>query len=319
MLLRYRLLPVLLLTFATLQTSANTSFSFGNTRIELLDSAAAAAAAGRSDVYTKALTPFDLRIRLETPADPDEADYLYVASREVRNWPESEAAQLKKAFKEVAAYLKGAGISLRLPETIQLIRTTGVGEFGAEGYTRENRILLNTGAMTISTHLIAHELFHVYSRYNTGKRDALYQLFGFKKCNTLVYAPALKGQVITNPDCPDVAHYLRAQTPGGVQDLALILYSKKEFAPGKSLNELMDLGLMVLEGSDRQKTPQLVKGKPVIYRLDEVPAFFGQVGTNTEYLLHPEEISAEHFALMITGETVPQPAFINRMRAILLP
>ena len=71
------LLLILLLAAPPLANIAagKTSFAFAGSTVELLDSVEAATLNGTSDFYTRALTPFDLSIRLNKPGAV-EADYL---------------------------------------------------------------------------------------------------------------------------------------------------------------------------------------------------------------------------------------------------
>jgi hypothetical protein len=58
--------------------------------------------------------------------------------------------------------------------------------------------------------------------------------------------------------------------------------------------------------------------QPVLASLEEVSGFFEQVGRNTKYVIHPEEILAENFALLIVDEhDAPSPEILQKMRLIL--
>jgi hypothetical protein len=209
--------------------------------------------------------------------------------------------------------------NLHLPDTILLIKTNAAEEFNAEGYTRLNRIMLNPGVQAIDLHLVAHELFHVISRYNPALRDRVYSVFHFKPCNNIVYKPALNNQVITNPDCPFIAHYLTVDMEGKKHDVALVLYSSNNYTKGYTAGQYMNLGLLELTGDKKHKQPLLKDGKPVMYSIEQVPDFMAQVGNNTQYILHPEEISAEHFAMIMAGKTaeLPQQELVKGVQSAL--
>jgi hypothetical protein len=310
----------LLLTIIGRYTYAGASltFPFAGSTVELLDSAAAAAANGASDPYSRALTPFDLQIRLGKLSGAREQDYLAKAAAEVRNWPLEEQEQLKAAFAGIEKFLSTNKIRLNLPATIQMIKTEGKEEFGAEGYTRENRISLNTGGQNISVHLVAHELFHVYSRHNEKKRDAIYGLFGFRKCNVITTAPAFNGRIVTNPDCPFIEHYITLDRSGKPTDMVLQLYSKKEYNERYTFEDYMNVALLAVDGDDTHKKPVMKEGSGEVFDIEQVPELFAKISTNTPYILHPEEISAEHFAMMIMGMNVQQPTYIEKLKAVLL-
>lgn len=294
-------------------------FPFAGVTVELLDSADAAKANSISDAYSRALTPFDLQIRLGILTGATEKDYLARAATQVRNWPAQEQQELKKSFAEIEAFLKAHHISLKLPASVQMIKTNGREEFEAEGYTRENRISLHINDLQeLNTHLVAHELFHVYSRYNEARHDKIYAIFGFKKCNPINAAQAMQNRVITNPDCPVIQHYLTLKVDDKKPvDMVLQLFSKKDYQEGYTLGDYMNLGLLAIEGTDKNKKPIIKNGKGIVYEIDEVPDLFHYISNNTSYILHPEEISAEHFAMWITGKQVPQPAYFEQLKAAL--
>jgi hypothetical protein len=307
-----------LLINSNMYAGTSMQFPFAGSTVELLDSAGAAMENIKSDVYTKSLTPFDLQIRLGIVKGATEKDYLARAASQVRNWPEEEQQQLKQFFTEIETFLKANNIKLNLPATIQLIKTAGKEEFEAEGYTRNNRIILCTGPrQQITTHLVAHELFHVYSRFNEKKRDGIYKIFGFEKCNRINTALAMKNKMITNPDCPFIEHYVTLDVDGKSKDMVLQLYSKKEYNKDYTLGDYMNLGLLQVEGNAEHKRPVIKNGAGVVYELEQVPDLFKHIGSNTSYILHPEEISAEHFAMWVINQKAPQPEFFEKLKAVL--
>jgi len=313
-----KIVPFLLLLVSSYAyAGVSLSFPFAGSTVELLDSSSAAAANIRSDAYTKALQPFDLQIRLGK-GNATEQDYLVRAASQTRNWPVEEQEELKKAFAEIENFLKANNIILKLPATIQMIKTAGKEEFEAEGYTRENRIMLCTGPrQKVTTHLVAHELFHVYSRLNESKRNQIYAIFGFKKCNRISTAAAMQHRLITNPDCPFIEHYITVSVDGKEKDLVLQLFSQKDYREDYNLGDYMNVALLEVSGNDKNKKPVIKAGLGKVYQIDEVPELMKQISSNTPYILHPEEISAEHFALWIIGQQVPEPVFLDRLKTAL--
>ena len=64
-----------------------------------------------------------------------------------------------------------------------------------------------------------------------------------------------------------------------------------------------------------EKTPA---AEPELFSPEELSGFFEQVGRNTEYIIHPEEILAENFALLILGkQNLPSPEIVEKMRRVL--
>ena len=65
--------------------------------------------------------------------------------------------------------------------------------------------------------------------------------------------------------------------------------------------------------------PVYTAGAPLLVDVKQAKGFFDQVGRNTQYIIHPEEILADNFALMILGEhELKSPALLQKMRKLLL-
>lgn len=293
-------------------------FSFEGCKVQLLDSSEAAQAIQQPDKYSNALTPFDLQIRLGGQSDISQNAYLQFAAHQVQSWTDTEQANIKSAFAAMEALLQSGNIHLKVPVTIKVIKTTGEEELGAEGYTRNNNIMLHINSDSeLNVHLIAHEFFHVYSRYNTAMRDKIYALFGFHKCNVVSTGEAMQHRVITNPDCPVTEHYITLDVDSSQQDFVLQLYSKHDYNKDYNLGDYMALGLLEVDDENGKVVPVMKDGKGVVYDVDAIPDLFKHIGTNTPYILHPEEISAEHFALWLSHADVPQPEYFDAMKKAL--
>jgi hypothetical protein len=58
---------------------------------------------------------------------------------------------------------------------------------------------------------------------------------------------------------------------------------------------------------------------PRLVDVRKVSGFMEQVGKNTRYIIHPEEILADNFVLLILEErNVPSPDIINKIRMVLI-
>lgn len=310
-------IAILLCTNLQLATAKNNYYNTAHTVYVLADSTSAAKLSLQQDEYTAVHTPFDLAIRLDKQTNIAEQDYLNASAKNVSNWTTEEQNQITKSLQEIENYLNKEHIKLRLPDTIIFIKTNAKEEFGAEGWTRRNRIMLNTGAQPIDTHLVAHELFHVLSRNDKKMRDAIYGIFNFKPCNNIDYKPAMHNRVITNPDCPFLQHYITVSINGQKQDVALMLYSKIDYHKEFGMNDYAAVGLLALTGDDAHKQVLLKDNEPIIYELQQASDLFEQIGMNTHYILHVEEIAAEHFATLMSGETMPQQEYLTGVKNVL--
>jgi hypothetical protein len=90
---------------------------------------------------------------------------------------------------------------------------------------------------------------------------------------------------------------------------------------GIDLDHFWTLRLLVVKQVPPEGSFRAVEqnGAPVLLELSRAEDFVAQVGKNTGYVIHPEEILAENFALMVTGEEVREPARLDELRRLLVP
>jgi hypothetical protein len=160
-----------------------------------------------------------------------------------------------------------------------------------------------------------HELFHVISRNNPDLRKKIYNSLGFKKCNDVPYPPEIADLRISNPDAPHNNYYITVEHESKPVDVMIILFSGKQYSGG-SFFSYLQIGLLAVEGGEMNKSPVYKNGKPLILKVKEVKNFYEQVGKNSDYILHAEELSADHFVMMLNQETaLPNPELIEAMKS----
>lgn len=78
--------------------------------------------------------------------------------------------------------------------------------------------------------------------------------------------------------------------------------------------------LLLVDRSDSERAQPMMRadGSPALVPVDAAAGLFEQIGRNTSYILHPEEIIASNFALLATGETrVPSPELLEAIRRVM--
>ena len=91
-------------------------------------------------------------------------------------------------------------------------------------------------------------------------------------------------------------------------------------ARGGELFAYLEFRLLLVERSgDGTAVKPLYEGsEPRLVEVRSVSGFFEQVGRNTQYVIHPEEILADNFAMLVLGDTnVPSPAILDKIKDIL--
>ncbi|WP_339925753.1 hypothetical protein [uncultured Cyclobacterium sp.] len=285
-----------------------------NTSIVFTPKEEAAEKLGTSDSYTKALTKFDLASRTKNKNSTQEQDYLTFASNQAQAWTDEEKTVLEARILGIKDKIDALGLKLEFPEEILLIKSTLDEEGGATSYTRENYIVVKGLA---SEAFLIHELFHILTRHSEEKRTALFETINFNKSNRIVYPEGIRDLVITNPDAPFLEHTINLEIEGATQEVVFILIAEEAW-DGGSFFTYIKQRLMFVEGGANDKKATLVDNMPVLKNFGAATDLKEKIGDNTDYTLHPEEILADHFVMLVQQKTVPEPAYINAMKAVLV-
>jgi hypothetical protein len=270
----------------------------------------------QEDAFTKSWSQFDIDSRMHKQNSTKE-ELLDFATKQTREWESDEKTKILTILKSIDKEIAKEGYKIEIPNEIYFIKTTAKEEGGAGGYTRANYIVLKDDILSLSYEdlkkLLVHELFHVLTRNSPEFRMKLYAIIGFKLMNELEYPKDLQAYRITNPDAPQTDTYISLEVEGEPTDCMMILYSKEEYTEGEFFKYL-NVGFLSLK-EDSLKAIEYKDDKPVIYSFEEVTGFFEQVGKNTKYIIHPEEILADNFAFTILKEEgLPNPNIVDEIK-----
>ncbi|MEP7015444.1 MAG: hypothetical protein ABI925_08400 [Verrucomicrobiota bacterium] len=265
---------------------------------------------GRKDDFIERLSAFDRAARVKTDRSVSEQEFLKFVKKSVLTWNESEKARIEAAIAKIQPALEA--LPLSLPKIIYLVKTSGEEE-GKAFYTRDTAIVFPESQIRdpdaeFLQKIIAHELFHIWSRKNPVLREKLYALIGFTKCPEIDVPADLKQRKITNPDAPRNDHSIHLQVDGREVAGIPILFSASEKYDTKRGGEFFEYlqFKFLLTPANQLADPEKVSG------------FLEQVGRNTSYVIHPEEILAENFVLLILDQhDVASPEILLRMRQVL--
>lgn len=275
------------------------------------------------DDFSKSLSRYDLQCRLQTDQPVTMEDWRRFVAEQVRGWSWDDQRRVREAWATLDQRLKS--YSLPLPGEIWLVRTTG-NEEGHAAYTRGRAIVLPNKVMTYAPiplqRLLAHELFHVLSRHDQALRGRLYRIIGFEPCAPIELPTSLAARKITNPDAPLVDCTIRLAAADGTTYIAApILYAADptyDIQRKPTLFQSLIFRLMVVQQRGDRFEPVLRDGQPVVIDPTREQAFFAQVGRNTDYLIHPDEILADNFVRLVFGDPqVRTPQILEQMRQIL--
>ena len=276
------------------------------------------------DEFIRHLGPFDRSARMKTDKAVSEDEFLRFVRRNVLDWTEEERQTVQVAVEAIQPLLRD--LPLSLPRIVQLIKSTGA-EQGYATYTQGTAIVLHEADIGKSQkelqRLICHELFHILSRSNPGLRERLYGIIGFRKCNEIDLPSELKRRKLTNPDAPRNDYFIRLQINGRESLAVPILLSSVEtydVRRGGEFFAYIQLQFLVVEKSGASQNFRIVYegSSPKVVGLQSIAGFLEQVGRNTDYIIHPEEILADNFALLVLdGHDVASPEILQKMKAAL--
>ncbi len=273
------------------------------------------------DEFIEQMTPFDRAFRMRADGEVSESEYLAVIAQSVLEWRSEEKRTVECALQQIGPALSRLYPPLKAP--VHLVKTTGRGELAP--YTRGNAIVLPMTALASSQWrlrwILAHEFFHVFSRSNPKLRSALYEAIGFRHCGKVEIPVALRARMLTNPDAPKSEHCILVMFSGKLVWAIPITHAPRyDKASRQELVGLLDLTLLLVEKDSLSGVPRpiLMAGKPLWVGVDRVSGFFEQVGRNTSYIIHPEEILADNATMLTLGmSNVPSPQVLIRVAGLL--
>lgn len=277
-----------------------------------------------NDDYLSRIGSFDRNSKMRVNGDVTQNDLVRFMGANTLEWTEQEKKKITigiNLFRQMAAQY-----NLPLPEEVFFVKTTGNEEGGA-AYTRANAIFFPKKFIEVPqdrlNFVVAHEFFHVLSRTNPELRDKLYEVIGFKNSGEVELPPFLKEHKISNPDAPVHRHVIEVQVNGKPHWGVPLIYSERDFdaEEGKTFFQYLVHKLLVVEKDGRpfDEVRKSFDGKNArLYAPDEVDGYFEQVGRNTGYMIHPEEILAENFVhMLMKTPNLPNPEITARISRVL--
>lgn len=244
-----------------------------------------------------------IQMKIKDTNQIDTHTYKDFLRRSASNFTNEEAAKINQALDEALyacfAYQSAEGKSLpfRFLPTILLLKKKDKHYGKGVWYTRQNAIIISEydlihKSISELSHVLIHELSHIYSRYNPAKRTILYQAIGFyKRPSKLLFSKDFKDRILLNPDGLDTDYSIKVKSKENILHVVPLIYTTHHsHQTNRSFFEHLNFGLFpILQDS--------VKYIP--YTPDELKNFWEQIGTNTTYIIHPDEIIADNLVKLV--------------------
>jgi hypothetical protein len=283
----------------------------------------ASRALSNRDTFVESLSPFDRAARKQTDKPVNQDEFLSFVSAQALSWTNEETGKLAGLIGSISN--KFTPFVLSFPAKVLLVKTTGKEE-GDAAYCRNlDVIVLPKSKLADSVdeleNTLIHELFHILSRNNPKLRDSLYGIVGFKPCREIEFPESLKPRKITNPDAPKNEHYLEVEFAAKQVQVIPVLFSRRatyEANSGKNFFDYLTFKLLAVERTGAQWTPKILESEPWLLDVSAVKNFHEQIGRNTGYIIHPEELLADNFVFLANQKRdLPSPKILDEMRRLL--
>jgi hypothetical protein len=290
------------------------------TTLRFADVRAAQQVLAAEDKFVQVLSRFDLDSRLGK-LDGDKDELCRFIAEQALPWEAAHVEKLSKIAAEVREQL--ADIPLALPGEILVIRTTGKEEGGAAYCRGDSAIVLPTSYVERRSppqlkKTFIHELFHILSRNNPDLQQRLYAIVKFKRCPDVAYPASLRDRKITNPDAPTLANYIEIDVDGSWTKTVPVLYSSAvRYDPDKGgpFFRYLQFRLMAVEEKNGCWAAVTRDGGPLLIDPKNNASFHHQIGKNTGYIIHPDEILADNFVHLVErSNDLPTPQIVEQMR-----
>ncbi|OCL26717.1 hypothetical protein U472_12155 [Orenia metallireducens] len=258
----------------------------------------------KRDQYLKELSPHEYALKMKKNESIKEKEFIEFLQSCVLEWEEGEILKLKDILSELK---KELNLHINISKPIYIVKTNGLEEWNS-AYTRENAIILpskriNSDDKVKLKKLIIHELFHVISKNFPSLREKLYAILGYKKINNIILSDKLKSIKLTNPDAPTINYctwvYLKKDLVP-VVPIILIKADRKNIDSTQDILKSITTKMLILEEDDSYY--KVLKESKLISRQD-INRLKNPVANEMKYLEHPEEIIANSFTQVVTGDT----------------
>lgn len=276
---------------------------------------------GTNDAWISSTSDFQRTAIMHKPGPISLQDFIEWNRQSVQPWRDDQRTRWLSALKEVAPAFNA--LRIPLPRVVHLISTTGQ-ESGGAAYTRANAVALTTEDLPsglTDAKLLAHELWHIAARHSPKTASRLYAEIGFRPMPDLLFPKQWQAIRIANPDAPGNSHAMRLQVDGRSTWITpVVVASRTQLKPLESFFDVMEVRLLEVTPG-RRSGPSLAvihEGEPRWHPVEGRHDYLEQLGGNTDYVNHYEEVMADNVALLATGAQAHNPSLLGRLRAALL-
>lgn len=249
------------------------------------------------------------------------AEYRAYLKDDVEDFSSGDRDFLAKILKEIGRILNKIDPSI-LDRDINLIKVKGRHYGPSVFYTRENNIIIPGYELakreeSIMRSILIHEIFHIYSRYHPEKRQELYAMIGFTPLGIpneqINMSEELRSSILLNPDGIDFSWVIQLNDQEG-REYSCILITSSEFHQYSSAKVgffpylTTNFFPVVPDSSGTFTVVTSDIGTSPLDFQEIGDSLWKQIGKNTLYIIHPDEILADNFSLLALKYMDPESA-----------
>lgn len=266
----------------------------------------------KTDNFFKNVRALDIAVQMQKPlnslSDKPVEDYKLFLKNNTLEFTDSDKLKLKNVFNTIRQKLEKINIDVDLNH-IKLIKVTGKGYGSPAFYTRMEAIVIPEEQLSLPDDalesVMLHEIFHIYSRYHPEIIQKIYAIIGFEKLDTdfIIADPVLSERMLLNPDGLNMDYYIPLfDEKGNRLDAVPVIYSTQtdytEEIPDFFTYLKFDLYRLLRKNG---KNIAVSTGIESDIGAEYMNSFFNTIGDNTQYIIHPDEIMADNFMLMVNA------------------
>lgn len=274
------------------------------------------------DAYTDSWSQFDIDVRLQKEQGSKE-ELLALNAASAKPWTEDEKAKVMAVITKIEGILAKENYSLKVPEALYFLRSTGEEQGYPTSYARLEYIVFCDKFSDLSEdkleEMILRKLFHVVSAHDYEFKTSMYALIQFKMLNgTIAYPQSLQRLKVTNPNAPLTESYIRLNIKNESKLVAMIVYSNESYK-NAPITDYLRVGFLEMADNGNGPIVYMKNGSPTIYSMSEAAtSFYKAVGINPSLAVHPDEIMAENFALAFNlNKQIEDVKIVQKVKEVL--
>ncbi len=128
-------------------------------------------------------------------------------------------------------------------------------------------------------------------------------------------------QILTNPDGVQTGWTINVTNQNERLSAVPILFAttpQYDIRKGGEFFDYLTFKLLVVSNQGGTWAAKLKDGKPRLLDSSEAQGFLEQIGGNTDYIIHPDEILAENFVYLVKGTTnLATPQIVDELKKVL--